>query len=466
MLWEKQKMFWKAGLAEIRKRRNFLLPAVMGTIVLFAIGCDMYFSEKTDSASKNGMDAPETNERGNNLFGEQRIPSGVSPNRHSSDMQRILALCSDIYEKAAESGTLNSFDTVQSVVTRLGENGYTAVDSKNQINMTNTDHVLKFCEASGAKKTSTVSSSASTETNLRDSCGEETKLTILAVTYTGGLIKYDFKTEAGNVNVTRVYCQYEDGDWKETETISFTADAWKYTEEGYLLFGGNYYSESYYILTLSDVSEQTALRVEPLDEKCREQNRKCILPAGYQKNNLFLTDWSEEDFNSLNFYDLFDCFYPLLYQKPIPYVMDDNLGIGAVYRIPAELFENVIQTYIHIDCETLRTYTVYFPEDKTYEYKPRGFNEIEYPEIPYPEVVCYTENQDGTITLTVNAVYPDENTSKAFSHEVVIRPLSDEGFQFVSNRVIFSRSEYRMWWHSERLSEEAWEEIYGVESEN
>lgn len=96
-----------------------------------------------------------------------------------------------------------------------------------------------------------------------------------------------------------------------------------------------------------------------------------------------------------------------------------------------------------------------------YLYKPRGFYEGEYPDIPYPEVTEYTENQDGTITLTVNAVYPEENTSRAFSHRTVIRPLSEEDFQYVSNEMILPEKAYDYWWHSNRLTEEAWQDLYG-----
>ena len=37
--------------------------------------------------------------------------------------------------------------------------------------------------------------------------------------------------------------------------------------------------------------------------------------------------------------------------------------------------------------------------------RPRGFEEVEYPEYPYSEVVGFTENNDGTITLTANVVF-------------------------------------------------------------
>lgn len=116
---------------------------------------------------------------------------------------------------------------------------------------------------------------------------------------------------------------------------------------------------------------------------------------------------------------------------------------------------------MQIDYEELQRKAAYIPEDQTYEYRPRGFYEVEYPDIPYPEVVSYTENDDGTLALTVNAVYPEENTSRAYTHKTVVRPLDDGGFQYVSNQVIFPEGGCELWWHSDRLTEDQWKKVYG-----
>ena len=126
---------------------------------------------------------------------------------------------------------------------------------------------------------------------------------------------------------------------------------------------------------------------------------------------------------------------------------DDNLAVSAVYRIPKEEFESVIMKYFNIDSETLQSKTVYYSEDSTYEYKPRGFEEVEYPEYPYSEVVDFTENSDGTITLTANVVFPYAGDSKVYAHEVVVRPLEDRGVQYVSNQIIPSEDNYEETWH-------------------
>lgn len=201
--------------------------------------------------------------------------------------------------------------------------------------------------------------------------------------------------------------------------------------------------------------------MQPLDETCRELNRKFLLPIGYERNNMFLTDWSEDDFGNLDFYDMHDIFYPRMYGEPVPYAADDNLAVGAVYRIPQDEFEGVIMTYFNIDSETLQSKTLFHPEDRTYEYRPRGFYEVEYPEYPYPEVTGYTENGDGTIALLVSVVFPFADDSRVYTHEVVVRPLEDGGVQYVSNRIIPSEDNQEATWYMPRLTQDAWQEVYG-----
>ena len=40
------------------------------------------------------------------------------------------------------------------------------------------------------------------------------------------------------------------------------------------------------------------------------------------------------------------------HRQPVPYMADENLGVGAVYQVPEELFEDVIGAYFNMDRET------------------------------------------------------------------------------------------------------------------
>lgn len=427
--------------------KRCLLLAEISMIVLTLMGCSNETSEVPDikiiqsdkevhsSGADNSSDEKDS-VRGNDSSDEK----GSGGENDSSGVEHIEEILSDLYDEATDTNTLGSLDMTQRMVSRLGENGYVAVDSGNQVDMTQAEQALAFCKAVD---------------------GEETAELTIIVVMEMGIRKFDLKTEDGNVTVVRGYYQYDqNGRLQNRSTVSYPADFWQYTEEGYLIFEGNYFSDESYVLTLSDAPEHTVIRILSLDEKCREYSRKYILPVGYGKNNLFLCDWSENDFGDLDFYDLFDRFYPMIHGQPVPYMADENLGVGAVYQVPEELFENVIGAYINTDSETLHSKTTYIPQSAAYEYRPRGFYEAEYPDIAYPEVVGYTENEDGTVVLRINAVYPNGNTSKEFSHTTVIRPLNEDSFQYVSNEMILPEEDYSIWWHSKRLTEKEWKEIY------
>ena len=413
MLLRKTVRFWKSGLA------------VISFVLMFSIsGCSDTPPEE-DTVSETVIDVQDVSEE------------------EQENEEEIINICIDLYDKAAEENKLDDLEIIRSIVNRLGENEYPAVDSRNQVNMTEAEQVLEFCEKVDAQ--------------------EEADITILEVGYLGGFVKYDLHTKDGNVDVVRSYYGYENGEIQKEVTGRYQAEYWNYTEEGYLMFSGVWFSEELYVLTLSGAEEHTALRVQPLDETYRELSRKYLLPISFEQNNMFIVDWSEEDFGDLNFYDMYDILYPKVNGQYAPYVADDNLSVSAVYQIPKEEFESVIMKYFNIDSETLQSKTIYDSENLTYEYKPRGFEEVEYPEYPYSEVVGFTENNDGTITLTANVVFPYAGNSKVYAHEVVVRPLENGRVQYVSNRIIPSEDNYRETWHTPRLTLEEWEELYGGE---
>ena len=411
MLLKKTAWFWKSGLAAI----SFML---IGSVS----GCS---------------DTPQEETAVVETISEVQLPG----QKDEEETEKMIECCLELYEKAAEENKIADLEMIRSIVNRFGENGYPAVDSRNQIDMTEAEQVERFCEMVDTQ--------------------EEAEITIIEVSYLGGFVKYDLETKDGNVDVVRSYYKYENGNMKREVTGSYQAEYWNYTEDGYLMFSGVWFSEELYVLTLSGAEEHTALRVQPLDETYRELSRKYLLPIGFEQNNMFIVDWSEDDFGELNFYDMFDLLYPKVYGTNIPYVADDNLGVGAVYQIPKDDFERVILPYFDIDSETLQSKTIYNAEDKTYEYKPRGFEEVEYPEYPYSEVIGFTENGDGTLTLTANVVFPYVGDSKVYAHEVVVRPLENGEVQYVSNRIIPSEDNCEETWHTPRLTAKEWDEIYG-----
>lgn len=407
MLLKRTARFWKSG---------FMIISIL--IILSVSGCCDISENPTNDQEYEGLETED-------------------------DTDKIKGLCSDLYEKAAAENKIDDLEMIHSIVNRFGENGYPAVDSMNQINMTEAEQVVSFCEKVDTQ--------------------EVAEITILEVDYLGGFVRYDLRTKDGKVDVVRSYYKYENGNMQRSSTGSYQAEYWNYTEEGYLIFSGAWFSEELYVLTVSAAEDHTALRVQPLDEDHRELRRKYLDPIGFERNNMFLVDWSEENFGELDFYDMYDILYQKMNGEYVPYTADDNLGVGAVYQILKDEFESVIMAYFNVDSKTLQSKTVYSSESATYEYKPRGFYEVEYPEYPYSEVVDFTENSDGTITLVANVVFPYAGNPKVYSHEVTVRPLEDGRVQYVSNHIISSEENGKETWHTPRLTAEEWEELYGGE---
>ena len=305
MLLKKTAWFWKSGLAAI----SFML-------IVSVSGCS---------------DTPQEETAVVETISEVQLPG----QKDEEETEKMIECCLELYEKAAEENKIADLEMIRSIVNRFGENGYPAVDSRNQIDMTEAEQVEWFCEMVDTQ--------------------EEAEITIIEVSYLGGFVKYDLETKDGNVDVVRSYYKYENGNMKREVTGSYQAEYWNYTEDGYLMFSGVWFSEELYVLTLSGAEEHTALRVQPLDETYRELSRKYLLPIGFEQNNMFIVDWSEDDFGDLNFYDMYDLLYPKVNGTYTPYVADDNLGVGAVYRIPKDDFESVIMAYFNIDSETLQS---------------------------------------------------------------------------------------------------------------
>lgn len=401
MLLKKIAWFWKTGLTIISL-----------ILISFVSGCS---------------------DENHNISNDTSIDAEIQSNYDNIQKNdTILDMALEIYEEFSEQDKMTDLEAVRNIVNAFGENGYPVVDSRNQINMVNAEQVIEFHEMVENQK--------------------DAEITIIQVDYQNDFVRYDLLTQGENVEVFRTYYKYENQNMRKEVCGKYLAEHWNFTEEGYLMFSGNWYSEELYILTLSGVEEDIALRVQPLDETCRMLTRKYLTPISFERNNMFIVEWSENDFGELNFYDMYDILYRIENGKYVPYGADANLGVGAVYQIPKDEFEGIIKTYFNIDSETLQSKTIYYSENSTYEYKPRGFEEVEYPEYPFSEVVEFKENSDGTITLLANVVDPYAGDSKVYAHEIVVRPLDDGKVQYVSNRIVPAEDNCEQTWHVSRLT--------------
>ena len=107
--------------------------------------------------------------------------------------------------------------------------------------------------------------------------------------------------------------------------------------------------------------------------------------------------------------------------------------------IPKEEFESLIMEYLPITAEQIREYAVFDEENQTYlwarlgcfNYAPTFFG------TSLPEVIDIKENEDGTITLTVEAVCDMVICDDAvITHELTVRFAEDGSFQYLGNEIL------------------------------
>lgn len=298
-----------------------------------------------------------------------------------------------------------------------------AVDVENQMDMTNYGQVDAFCRSAQN--------------------GETARGEFFVILDDGGFVRYDMTAVDSVLQVTVSTLKWEDDEPQVYYYHEFTAHSWKYTDKGYLFI------EEYRMPGYDGPPGQIGYRVKPLDETCRELNRKYVCPVGYEGNNMLITDWDGQDYSALEFYDLYEILYYSDYGEYVPYEAYE----GAQYEVPAAEIEGVIQNYFQIDHNQLVANTTYNEETQSYTYRPRGLEDAQTPYGPYPEVTGYEEQPDGTIKLLVEAVWEAEMVDCAVSGELTVRPLENGEYQYVSNQVVSWDEELGEGWYSPRLTE-------------
>ena len=159
---------------------------------------------------------------------------------------------------------------------------------------------------------------------------------------------------------------------------------------------------------------------------------------------MFVCDWTSDDYGDLAFNDLLEFFYKVKYNAY--FNAQDYESIYEPYyhsNIPAELYEKTVFPYFDISLEEFRVRSLYDAEHNTYPWQEICCENVTYYPSVEPEVIRYQDNKDGTFTLTVNALCNDYKTDRLFTHEVIIRPLSDDEYKYLSNHITY-RSDFEL----------------------
>ena len=126
-------MFGKRNIVFIK---NAL--AIIGIIVMIIlIGCSSLNEKDSENVEKN-----QENKNVDEVIMKQT-------KAEEREVEEIIRTCLESYE---ETDKLDDLEASRNFVDTLGENGYTAVDSENQINMTEHEKLIQFCKKVEAKE--------------------------------------------------------------------------------------------------------------------------------------------------------------------------------------------------------------------------------------------------------------------------------------------------------------------------
>ena len=188
----------------------------------------------------------------------------------------------------------------------------------------------------------------------------------------------------------------------------------KLTEKGYFIYA---YEE-----VIAHSSLRQYWRIKPLSDKCRELTAKYVYGLSYVNYNVLVTNWDSNNVEDI----LMPCMFEDIYR-----IYTGEILRTENWRIPADTYEKIMTTYFPVSIEQLRERCGYDEDSNSYEHEMIFAS----PYPPFGEVVDYTENPDGTITLVVDGVWADYNSDLAFTNIIVVQPFEDGTFRYLSNTI-------------------------------
>ena len=234
---------------------------------------------------------------------------------------------------------------------------------------------------------------------------------------------------------TDMYVVSAGGIWNDNNKpgisyISYTRiKDWKYTEKGWFCY-------ELCVPEPPEVSEimdgSCLIRIKPMTEEQREMSERCVRGLGYQGQNLLCSNWDAENMSELDYNGMFEYLYGMKYGEKFN---SEDYPNG----IPKEEFESLIMEYLPITAEQIQDYAAFDEENQTYywvrlgcfNYAPTFFG------TSLPEVVDIKENEDGTVTLTVEAVCDMVICDDAvITNELTVRFAEDGSFQYLGNKIL------------------------------
>ena len=402
------------------KRKSILL------IMAFLIGCFVCACGKEDSIVSESLveDTKEVSSTEEIKSAEEEAAEQwekgyglpVDEQEEKEAENDCRAMMEHIYEiyKEADKGTASNVvlndETILELQKKLMETGYPVVTLVTYSNMENYESVDSFLEDCAS--------------------GKSGSIVIYEIHDDGAIGRMKFIYDGTDMYVVSAGSVWNENGKSRMSYISHTRiKEWEYTEKGWFC----------YELCVPEPPEVTEIvdgscliRVKPMTEEQREMSERCVRGLGYQGNNILCSNWDADHMEELDFNGMYEYLYAMKYG-------DKFNSEDCPDGIPKEEFESLIMEYLPITAEQIREYAAFDEEKQTYlwerlgcfNYAPTFFG------TSLPEVVNIKENDDGTVTLTVEAVCDMVVCDDAvITHELTVRFTEDGSFQYLGNEIL------------------------------
>ena len=329
------------------------------------------------------------------------------------DCKEMMGLISELYknaDKGCASNVVIADEVIDQMAEKLKKVGCPVTAAEVYFNMENYKVLEDFLNNSAA--------------------GSSGSVVVYEIHSDGGIGRYKYSYDGKDMYVLSAKATWSDDDKSVMKYISHNRiKEWRFTDKGWFC----------YKLCVPEYPEVTEIvdgscmiRVKPITEENREMSEKCVLGLAYQGNNLLCSDWDADHMESLDYNGMYEYLYAMKYQKEFPAEDYPN-------GIPKDEFESLFIEYLPITAEEIQGYAVFDEEKQTYAWERLGcFNYAPaYFGTSFPEVTDSRENNDGTVTLIVDAVCSMILCDDAvITHELTVRFSEDGGFQYLGNKIL------------------------------
>lgn len=334
-------------------------------------------------------------------------------NEATEDCKRIMNFISDIYEQADKGEASNvvlSDETVLEIQNKVAELGCpvrSTIQYSGMENYETFEDFLKQCME-----------------------GNSGSVIIYDIHLGGGVGRSKYIFDGTDMYVLNANSVWNQHNQPTVPYISYTRlKDWKYTAKGWFCYE-LCVPEPPAVTEIVDGSR--LIRVQPLTDEQIYFTKKYVAGLGYQGNNLLCSNWDSEHLSDLDYNGIYEYLYRIKYQTRFDPEIYSN-------GIPKKEFESLIMEYLPVTADQLERYAVFDEENQTYAWARLGCSNYAptYFGTSIPEVTGIKENEDGTITLTVDAVCEMILCDDAIiTHELTIRTGENGKFQYLGNMIM------------------------------